>query len=215
MMNSHHGETTRAILFTSQQCPHCPSVKRILQSLQQAGKLAALEIFDITEHQQEAEQYQVRAVPWFKIGDLVFQGLHTASELEYWVENACTDAGILNYMIEKLKEGKLTEVESLIKQHPTWLNIAMQIVADIDTPLQARIGLGAILEGLAGSQQLNELLPALEELARHTDHRVRGDACHYLGFIKSPKSKEILKHCLDDEHEEVREIAQDSLDNFD
>jgi hypothetical protein len=68
---------------------------------------------------------------------------------------------------------------------------------------------------MAGSQQLNELLPTLEKLTQHDDHRVRGDACHYLGFINSARSKEILTHCLDDAHDEVREIAQDSLDNFD
>jgi len=213
-MNSPADKTNTAILFTSKQCPHCPSVKRILQELKQSGKLATLEIFDIAEHQQQAEQYHVRSVPWFRIGELEFQGLHSASELEYWVTHASTDEGILTYLVDRLKEGKLREVEKLIEQHPGWLNIIMQIISDLDSPLQARIGLGAIIEELEGSELLNKQFPTLERLSQHRDHRIRGDACHYLGFINSPQSKEALHRCLDDPNEEVREIVQESLQHL-
>ncbi|MGD8783859.1 MAG: HEAT repeat domain-containing protein [Thioalkalispiraceae bacterium] len=206
--------TNRAILFTAKQCPHCPSVKKILRQLEESGKLASLDIFDIAENPEQAQQYRVRSVPWFRIGDLEFQGLHNASELAYWAENADTNEGILTYLIDKFKQGKLGEVESLFRLHPDWLEIAIQIVADLDTPLQARIGFGAVLEGLAGTPQLEKLLPQLEALTRNRDHRIRSDACHYLGFIDSARSKQILSRCLEDEHDEVREIAQESLENL-
>jgi glutaredoxin len=213
MSSDIHGTST-AILFTSKQCPHCPTVKRILKELNQTGKLASLDIFDVADHPQQVEQYHVRSVPWFKIGELEFQGLHTATELEYWVMHANTDEGILAYLIEKLKEGKLKDVETLIEQHPNWLNIAMGLISDLEAPLQARIGLGAIIEELEGSELLNTQLATLAKLTQHQDHRIRGDACHYLGFIASPQSKEILQHCLGDKHQEVREIAKDSLEHI-
>ena len=185
--------------------------KKVLTELNQSGKLAQLDVYDIVENQALAAQYDIRSVPWFKISELEFQGLHTASELSYWAEKAHTEEGILRYIIDKLKEGKLNTVESLIKQHNEYLAIALQILEDVTAPIQARIGLGAILEELAGTVLMDRALPILEKFTEHKDHRVRGDACHYLSFIDKPKSKEILHHCLEDENSEVREIAQDSL----
>lgn len=213
-MNNPSSNTNRAILFTAKTCPHCPSVKKVLTDLHQSGELAQLDIYDIAEDQELAAQYRIRSVPWFKIGELEFQGLHTASELHYWVKNASREEGILRYIIEKLKEGKLNSVETLIEQHHDYLPVALQILKDVTAPIQARIGLGAVLEGLAGTALLDSTLPILEKYTRHEDHRVRGDACHYLGFIDKPESKEILKQCLRDENSEVREIAQDSLDEL-
>lgn len=203
-----------AILFTSKQCPHCPTVSKILNELNQSGKLAGLDIFDIAQDQSQADQYNVRSVPWFKIAELEFQGLHSAGELSYWAEKANSEEGILRYLIESLEAGRLSQVESLINQHPSWLNIAIQILADVTAPIQARIGLGAVLEGLANTPILENIFPVLEKLTQHDDHRVRGDACHYLGFITTLKSKDVLNRCLDDKHPEVREIAEESLDNF-
>ena len=210
-MSNLASEKSRAILFTSKQCPHCPSVKKILMELNQSGELAQLDIYDIAEDHELVEQYKVRSVPWFKISELEFQGLHTAGELRYWVEKANTEEGVLRYLTDNLNEGRLSTVEKLIKQHHDYLTIALRILEDVTAPIQVRIGLGAVLEDLAGTPLMDSLLPALEKLTEHKDHRVRGDACHYLGFIKNAKSKEALKRCLDDEHPEVREIAQDSL----
>jgi len=213
MMNN-PAEANRAILFTSKQCPHCPAVSKVLKELNQSGKLAALDVFDIAQDQKQTEQYNVRSVPWFKIAELEFQGLHTAGELTYWVEKAGSEEGILRYLIESLEAGKLSQVESLITKHPSWLNIAMQILADVTAPIQARIGLGAIIEEFANTPILENSFPVLKKLSQDDDHRIRGDACHYLGFIDTPDSKEILRRCLKDEHQEVREIAEDSLENF-
>lgn len=213
-MNNLSNVANHAILFTSKQCPHCPTVSKILKELNQSGQLAGLDIFDIAQDQKLAEQYNVRSVPWFKIAELEFQGLHTAGELTYWAGKANSEEGILRYLTESLEAGRLSRVESLIDQHPAWLNIAIQILADLTAPIQARIGLGAVLEGLANTAILENSFPVLENLTQHDDHRVRGDACHYLGFIASSKSKDVLNRCLDDKHAEVREIAEDSLDNF-
>jgi len=56
------------------------------------------------------------------------------------------------------------------------------------------------------------ILPQLEALIRHQDHRVRADACHYLGLIPSRQSVALLKVCLNDSHPEVRELAEDGLE---
>ena len=46
------------------------------------------------------------------------------------------------------------------------------------------------------------------------DARIRGDACHYLSLTKDVSYVPAIKKLLSDENEEVREIAQDSLDEL-
>jgi HEAT repeat protein len=58
---------------------------------------------------------------------------------------------------------------------------------------------------------LQSLLPQLAELTRHTDHRVRADACHLLGLSGSAAARPYLEACIKDSSEEVREIASESL----
>ena len=60
----------------------------------------------------------------------------------------------------------------------------------------------------------NALLDDLRELLGHTDARVRGDAAHFLSFIKSTAAIEALNKCLNDPDEDVREIAAESLETL-
>jgi hypothetical protein len=55
------------------------------------------------------------------------------------------------------------------------------------------------------------LIPELGELTRHADARVRSDACHYLSLTHDASVKQHIEPLLDDEHEEVREVAEESL----
>ena len=166
----------------------------------------------MTCHPLLAEKFNVRSVPWFKINNLEFFGAHTSAEIEYWVSHAHTPTGILRYITETLEAGQLKQIEDLIRKYPEWLAISLQILADSTSPIQARIGLSAVIENFAGDEILLTILPNLEVLLADEDHRVRADACHYLGMIPSIKIKELLTRCLSDDHPEVREVAEDGLE---
>ncbi len=202
----------RVTLFTSPHCAHCPNVSKIFTSLTEQGKLNEFETFDLTTQPGLAEKFNVRSVPWFKINDLEFSGSHTAAEIEYWVSHANTPIGILRYITETLELGHLTQIENLIRKHPEWLEISLHILADSTSPIQARIGLGAVIESFSGDNILTTILPSLEALLNNEDHRVRADACHYIGMVPSKKIKALLTKCLSDKHPEVREVAEDGLE---
>ena len=70
----------------------------------------------------------------------------------------------------------------------------------------------ALLEAHANSPSLQNLLPQLAELSRNADHRVRADACHLLGLTGSAAARPYIEACLNDVHEEVREIAEEALE---
>lgn len=199
------------LLFIATGCAICPIVHKILAQLKAEDKIGQFDVINISQQPQQAARYGVRSVPWFRIGDLEFQGLHSASELDYWVRHAKMEDGIRKYLIEELEAGHLLAIEQLVHQHPDWLRIGLTIIADMQAPIQARIGLGAIFEGLQGAQLLRALVPSLSALTKHADQRVRGDACYYLGLTGDVKAKPVLERCLQDADPEVQEIARDAL----
>ena len=142
------------LLLIADGCAICPIVHKILNKLDGEGKIDHFEVVNIAQHPEKAAQYHVRSVPWFRIGDLEFQGLHSAAELDYWVSHALSDTGIARYLTEELEAGHLAAVEQLIRSHPHWLQIGLSIIADMEAPIQARIGLGAVFEGLQGDPLL-------------------------------------------------------------
>lgn len=199
------------ILFKSQSCPHCPTVLKIFRQMEQQDRLAGLKVYDVAQESELAAAYGVRSVPWFKIDSLEFQGLHNPTELDYWVSHAGSSEGIKKYMIEQLEAGQLHGITKYLKTDPIWQTAMLDIIADLQSPMQARIGIGAVLEELAGAPLLVSLIPAFAELSRHNDHSVRADACHYLGLTRSALAGPHLEKCLDDPDPDVREIARDSL----
>jgi thiol-disulfide isomerase/thioredoxin len=207
-------EQPDVLLFIATGCAICPVVHKILAQLKADGKIAKFDVVNISENPQLAAEFGIRSVPWFRIGKLEFQGLHSAAELESWVEYANTDAGVQKYLIEELEAGHLPAIERLLRQHPAWLQIGLAIIADMQAPIQARIGLGAVFEDLQGEALLLDLVPALSELSRHADQRVRGDACYYLGLTAASTARPALEHCLHDLDPEVREIAREALDSL-
>ncbi len=204
-------EKPHFVLATTPACPHCPAIKKLARDFEQQQLLASLEIIDITQHPEFAAQHNIRSVPWFRIGDLEFSGSHSGAEIKRWIELALTHKGIRQYLVEQLEAGQLGRVEQLILQHPDWLTIVLPVLADPMSPIQARVGLSALIEGLQDQALLRSLLPGLTEYARHEDQRVRADACHLLGYIKDDAAHQVLEECQHDSDADVREIARDSL----
>ena len=71
------------------------------------------------------------------------------------------------------------------------------------------------MEDLKGSEELAALVDQLGELTRHEDTRIRGDACHYLALSGNPKAAEYIKPLLNDPDADVREVARESIEQFD
>ena len=74
--------------------------------------------------------------------------------------------------------------------------------------------MGVILEDMAETESFKAVIPRLIEYLSDDDARIRGDACHYLSLTKDASYVPDIKKLLADESEEVREIAQDSLDDL-
>ena len=200
-----------ALLFTTPGCPHCPGVKAALQKLHQQGLIAELEVLSISEQAERAAALGVRSVPWLKLGDFILTGAQTPQQLRQWAERAADPAGISGYLAHLLKDGQLAEAEKFLTRQPQHLPALMPLLEDAQSPIQVRIGVSALLEGFEGSDALRGLLPQLIALSAHPDHRLRSDACHFLGLSHDEAAREALQRRTEDDHAEVRGIAAEAL----
>lgn len=203
-----------ALLFTAPGCPHCPGIKASLEKLLAEGVIGSLQVLSVTDEPARAAELGVRSVPWLQLGEFVLTGAQTPQALRQWAERAADPRGMSGYLEYLLANGELAEAETLLERQPMHLHALLPLLAAADTPIQVRLGIGAILESIEGSEALRALLPELIRLSAHKDHRVRSDASHYLGLTHSPDALPALHSLLEDEQPEVREIAADAIDHI-
>jgi FOG: HEAT repeat len=201
-----------ALLFIAPGCPHCPVVLQALSEMVKQGTIGRLEVINVAAHPEAAAEHGVRAAPWTRLGPFVLEGAQTPQELRRWLELAGKPDGITRYLEQLLRDGQLARAEQQLARHPDWLSHLLPLLTQADTPMQVRVGVGALIEGQAGSAQLQTLVPALGELSGAAEHSVRADACHYLGLSGSAEAVAFLRARLEDESSEVREIAGEALE---
>ena len=200
-----------AVLFTAPGCPHCPSVKRALNTLLAEGGISALEVLDASKDVQRAQALGVKSVPWLLLGSLQFEGAMSLGDLRLWAERAARADGMQAYFYEMLKSGKRAKVEQVIRQQPAHAIILGELLLDPAASMAVRIGIGAVLEEFQGSHLLDALVPKLVQILQTREPRNRADAAHYLSLIANSTALDALKGCLQDADPEVREIALEAL----
>jgi HEAT repeat protein len=204
-------EAPDALLFITPGCPHCQVVLDGLAALVKEGTVGRLEVVNAAARPQLTAEQGVRSAPWTRIGDFEFEGQLSPAELREWATHAGARDGFTRYVREKLGEGRLDRVEALMRARPDMLDAVLPLIEDPELPMQIRVGVGAVLESLEGDPALGALVPELGRLSTHADHRVRADACHYLGLATTDEALEYLRARLEDENAEVREIAEEAL----
>jgi len=110
-----------------------------------------------------------------------------------------------------LMEGGLKRVRAIVDARPELLAALLPLVANPEASMNVRLGTSAIIEAHAGTPALAGLVERLGELSAHEDHRVRADACHFLGLTGSARAAPFLQARREDADAEVREIAAEAL----
>jgi HEAT repeats len=210
-MNPKPQAAPAALLFTSPECPHCPSMQRALSTLLNEGEISALDVLDASVATERAQNLGIKSVPWLQLGPFQFEGMLSLGELRGWAERAARADGVKIYFYEMLKSGKRAKVEHMIRQQPDRAAILGDLLLDSEASMAVRIGIGAVLEELQGSDLLDALVPKLVQILQQQAPRNRADAAHYLSLIANPAALDALRHCLHDSDAEVREIAQETL----
>lgn len=201
-----------ALLFVASGCPHCATVLRGLNQLTVQKMVGKLIVIDVNDDPEQAAEYGVRSTPWLRLGPFTLTGAYSAAELRKWADWANGETGTAHYIEHLLKQGGYLQAAAFIDADTQRLRPLLGIVADPGAKLEVRLGVSALLEAHANSPSLQNLLPQLAELSRHADHRIRADACHLLGLSGSASARVYIENCLNDVHEEVREIAEEAME---
>lgn len=202
------------LMFMGTQCTFCGPMMQMLTEFMKAGRIAELRVVNIEANPELARQYGIRSVPWLQIGPFELAGSRSKQELLLWIERASSFEGLSEYLEEVLSEGKMEYANKLIKRYPQALENVIDLMADPEAKINVRLGVGVIIEDMATSDAFKRVIPRLIEYLSNDDARIRGDACHYLSLTKDVSYVPAIKKLLSDENEEVREIAQDSLDDL-
>lgn len=207
-------KSSTVLMLMGTQCAYCGPMMQILTEIMKAGQLSDLRIVNIEDNPQLAADLGVRSVPWLQIGPFELLGSRSKQEIVQWLQRAGSFDGISDYIEEVLLEGNIKAVEKLLQRYPQALENVIDLMADPEAKINVRLGVGVIIEELAESESFKAVIPRLIEYLSAQDARIRGDACHYLSLTKDRIYIAEIKKLLSDESDEVREIAQDSLDDL-
>jgi len=201
-----------AIMILGTHCSHCPAVLKILSHLLEEGKLGKIQVINLEQHPEEAQQYGVRSVPWVRIGQHELHGAQTRETMLQRIKWAREQATLSNELDYLLAEAQVNTAIEQIKEDNNKLAAIIDLLADPETVLSTRIGIGVVMEEFAGTELLNQHLETLADLANHKDARIRADACHYLSLTENKKALAILEKHTDDPSNEVKEVVADSIE---
>jgi hypothetical protein len=206
-----HNPAPNAELLIAPGCPHCPAVLAALSDMVKQGLVGELLVANIAQRPDAATERGVRGVPWIRIGPFELTGAHGGAELRDWAARANDPAAHQRFLTEQLEAGELDAVTAACRRAPELLTALLAMAADLETPFAVRIGIGAVIEDLAGDESLRGVTDDLLALSRNDLATVRADAAHYLGLLGTEKAASRLVEMLRDPDAEVREIAAESL----
>jgi Thioredoxin domain len=201
-----------ALLFITSDCAHCPAVLQALSVLLKQALIGKLTVVNVAVYPEQAAEYGVRSAPWLRLGDFTFTGACSMAELSLWTGWAGSEAGTAHYVEHLLREGGYRQAVVFIQADLHRLKPLLAILIDPNATIDVRLGVSALLEAYRYTPALQELLPQLAEMTLHTDHRFRADACYLLGLTGSAAARAYLAACLNDTHQEVREIAKEAME---
>ena len=203
-----------ALLLVSSHCPHCHALEALLRERMDNGVLGELNIIDIEQSPEVAQQLGVRSVPWLQLGDFIFDGAMTPAELDNWIERTGSADGFSSYISFLLEHGQLAKAIEWIEQGKASLTNIIPLLADPDAKMNVRVGLGAILEHFEDTPAIREISPELVVMLDDPHPAIRIDACHYLSLTHSVDAIEPLTIRLDDIDAQVREVARESIEEL-
>lgn len=207
-------ESPDAELLLATHCAHCNIVLEGLTQLLKEGLIGHLAITNIVPRPQRAQELNVRSVPWTRLGPFILEGQHSPGELRKWAQRANSVEGMSEYIAEELKLGNLNKLIRILNNAPQQLRAVIPLLEDEDTEMQVRIGIDAILESIENKTSLALLIPEFDHLASHKNPRIRTDVGYYLALTDSPEAIPVLKKLLQDESEEIQEIAREGLERL-
>ncbi len=197
-------------LFVMPGCQVCPQMEHLFEQMHQQGAISELEVFDVQQHPELAEQHNIRSVPHYLINGVAFTGLKSRREIDQLLDKTDADKWI-EMIQDSLAGGELEPVEQAVRKQPSAREAMIVLLDDPETALLVRIGLTAVIETLATEGLLNTYEQQFIRMTTHDDERIAVDALYYLSLINTPDSLATLQDLAENGSMVLREHALELL----
>ncbi len=199
------------LMLSSASCTNCKSLKMILKKLKPANLYSNIVEKNVESNSQLVSQYNIKSVPWIKINDMEFFGLLTEAELKFWLKQANHSNPMLVYFTELLKKGSLIQAIQIVKRNTTHLETLIELISNVDTKMQVRIGITAIFEEFDKHKVLTSCITPLSQKINHESELVRADIAYLISLIQNNDATLLLQKMKKDTSTQVLEIVNDAL----
>jgi len=153
--------TPNALMLLSNHCAYCPSVLDSLTKMIKAGDIGSLKIINLEKNPESMQEYNVRSVPWVRIGKHELTGAQTLETLKQRAEWAIKDLEEVDNTTAGfdflLSDGQVNKVIEAIKEKPEKIQSVMELLGDPGTVLSSRIGMGVVFEEFIGTELIKAL----------------------------------------------------------
>lgn len=200
-------------LFVMQGCQVCPQMERLFEQMHQQGEIDQLQVFDVRQYPELAQQYQVRTVPYYLINGVAFSGLKSRHDINQLLQQDEVEKW-QSLISDELSSGQLDSVEQLIREQPAARDAMISLLGLEDTPLVVRIGLSAVIETLAPGGLLLPYEDSFIEMSRHNEERIAIDALYYLSLLGTTRSLKALADISKKGSEILRQQAIELLEDI-
>lgn len=197
-------------LFVMHGCNLCPQMEALFKKMHENGAVEQLEIIDLVQHPELAEQFHIRSVPYYFIDGVGFSGLKSEHDINQLLRQDDSD-NWRQLIVEELTSGQLDAAEKLIRDQDAAREAMLQLLADKETTLVVRIGLSAIIETLAASGLLNDYEARFIQMAHHGNANIAQDALYYLSLLGTDSSLQSLVDIAQDANHPLRAQAGELL----
>ncbi len=121
---------------------------------------------------------------------------------------------IRTMIADYMEKGFLENIIDMFKHDKTLYPLIGQLMTD--ERMRVRLGIAALVETLAKEDPHNitGAIESITQLLKETNSTTRGDAAHLLGIIGDTSALPHLEHVLKDTDAQVREIAQESIEEI-
>jgi glutaredoxin len=75
-------QSPNAIMLLSSSCAFCPSILDSLSKMIKSGELSSLQVINLEQNPEAMQEYNIRSVPWVRIGTHEITGSQTLEALQ-------------------------------------------------------------------------------------------------------------------------------------
>ena len=203
------------IVFTADECPHCPDGVRAVEALAAASERVSTTVTNAEQSPELATEFNVEVVPTVVIDrELIIPRVASAEELAHIILERGTDTHHQRVFDSYISASSFDSAAQLIAGPGR--GSACFAAAWHNSTMNTRMALMLVAEEVleADASALDGIVPELIAALDAEDPALRGDTADLLGQIGHPSAREPLKALCNDPSPDVAEIAEEALEGL-